>query len=332
MPKMDFPHFDGCDARVWLDKCSAYFALYQIPLVFRVSVASIHMSGAATHWFQTYKLTPGYQHWDQFTAVVVSEFEVDTDRSKMMELLNLKQTGLVDDYRKSFEHLVYHIKLYDNTLSNTMLTTQFILGLKDELRSQMEMQLLESIARVGILASIQEKLLDKTQCRVSKPYVPKLQHTSAKSDSKTPFTSNDLWKARQLREHRHANGLCFKCGDKFIPRHKCAATPPETPHAQVAMLTHQVADGGELLSDDLLNALEGHLASAEDECFVPLNATSSTTSNRVIHLRALIKKQVLSILVDSGNSHSFLNAGMLSRIPYTATAAKCMTVRVANGQ
>jgi hypothetical protein len=49
MPKMDSLHFDGCDARIWLDKFSAYFALYQIPPTFRVSVASIHMFGAAAH-------------------------------------------------------------------------------------------------------------------------------------------------------------------------------------------------------------------------------------------------------------------------------------------
>jgi hypothetical protein len=35
-----------------------------------------------------------------------------------------------------------------------MLTTQFILGLKDELRSQLEMQLTDSIVKDDILASI----------------------------------------------------------------------------------------------------------------------------------------------------------------------------------
>jgi hypothetical protein len=125
----------------------------------------------------------------------------------MMESLNLRQTCPIDDYRKSLEHLVYHIKLYDNTLSNTMLTTQFILGLKDELRSQVEMQQPDSVARAGILASIQEKLLDKTQHRVSKSYSPKQHHTLVKSDNKTTFTPTDLWKVRQLREHRRANGL-----------------------------------------------------------------------------------------------------------------------------
>jgi hypothetical protein len=57
MPKMDFPMFDGTDVHIWLDKCLAYFALYQIPAAFRVSAASLHMTGVAAHWFQTYKLT-----------------------------------------------------------------------------------------------------------------------------------------------------------------------------------------------------------------------------------------------------------------------------------
>jgi hypothetical protein len=56
--------FEGTDARIWVDKCVAYFALYQIPPNFRVSAASIHMIGDAAHWFQTYKLTLEFQNWE----------------------------------------------------------------------------------------------------------------------------------------------------------------------------------------------------------------------------------------------------------------------------
>jgi hypothetical protein len=94
MPKMDSPHFDGCDARIWLDKSVAYFALYQIPMAFRISTTSLHMIGVAVHWFQTYKLNPGYQNWDLFALAVVSEFEVDTHHMKTMELLSLKPTSI----------------------------------------------------------------------------------------------------------------------------------------------------------------------------------------------------------------------------------------------
>jgi hypothetical protein len=34
MPKMNSPHFNGDDAQIWLDKCLAYLALYQIPYAF----------------------------------------------------------------------------------------------------------------------------------------------------------------------------------------------------------------------------------------------------------------------------------------------------------
>jgi hypothetical protein len=154
MPMMDFPYFDGADVRVWINKCSAYFALYQIPSSFHVTAASIHLSGPAAHWFHTYKLTPGYQWWEQFVSAVMTEFEFDVHRSKTMELLNLKQRGTIDEYHKQFEQLVYHIKLYDHSLSTTMLTAQFLLGLKPELCYLVEMQLPDSIARATMLAAI----------------------------------------------------------------------------------------------------------------------------------------------------------------------------------
>jgi hypothetical protein len=56
-------------------------------------------------------------------------------------------------------HLVYHIRLYDASSSNTILIAQFIMGLKDELKLPIEMQLPDS------MATIQEKLLDKGQKR-----------------------------------------------------------------------------------------------------------------------------------------------------------------------
>jgi hypothetical protein len=93
------------------------------------------MIGVVAHWFQSYKHTPGFQLWDHFALAVVAEFVVDTHKAKTMELLFLRQTGSMEEYRKCFEQLVYTIKLFDNTLSSTMLTTQFLLGLKPELKS-----------------------------------------------------------------------------------------------------------------------------------------------------------------------------------------------------
>jgi hypothetical protein len=84
--------------------------------------------------------------------------------------------------------------------------------------------------------------------------------------------------------------------------------------AQLASITRHNGDGGALLRDAMLSALEVHFASIEDDCYLSLNAIARTQNNRVIHLRALVNNQVLSILVDSGSSHTFLNAAMLHRL------------------
>jgi hypothetical protein len=118
---------------------------------------------------------------------------------------------------------VCHIRLYDSSVSPTMLTAQFILGLKEELRFPIEMQLMDSVAKATVFASLQEKLLEKNQKHVVKSYNYKQQGSVGKSNSKPSVTPSDMWKARQLKEHKMANGLCLKCGDKFVPQHKCAA-------------------------------------------------------------------------------------------------------------
>jgi hypothetical protein len=160
-----------------------------------VSAASIHLIGAVAQWFQTYKQSVEFQNSDQFEAVVISKFAVDTHHSKTMELLSLKQTGSVEDYRCDFEQLVYHIRLYDGALSATMLTAHFIMCLKDELRFPIEMQLPESVTKVVVVAAIQEKLLEKNQKRGMKQGGFKTSFQS-KADTKTPFASCDMWKAR----------------------------------------------------------------------------------------------------------------------------------------
>jgi hypothetical protein len=91
------------------------------------------MSGSAAQWFQSFKHVAGAYQWEEFARAVVKEFEVDTHRSKTMQLLNLQQSGSVDEYQKSFEQLVYNIRLFDHSLSETMLTSQFLLGLKDDI-------------------------------------------------------------------------------------------------------------------------------------------------------------------------------------------------------
>ena len=175
LPRMDFPVFEGSDARVWIDKCESYFALYQIPVNLHVTSASLHMRDRAAHWFQSHKAMVGVLDWDQFKLAVCEEFEQHTHQDKMLELLTLKQTGAVEDYRTQFEQLVYHVKLFDKSISDTFLVTQFVLGLKHDLRALVEIQFPTTVSKAAQLALKHESLLSRTTKSSVRSYQPRVE-------------------------------------------------------------------------------------------------------------------------------------------------------------
>jgi hypothetical protein len=60
-----------------------------------------------------------------------------------------------------------------------------------------------------------------------------------RSDGKNAAANSDMWKAKQLKEYRRMNNLCFKHGDKYSPSHTCA-----TPTASLHMMEQSAEDGG----------------------------------------------------------------------------------------
>jgi ribosomal protein L32 len=239
---------------------------------------------------------------------------------KTMELLNLKQTGIVEDYKNQFDQLVYHIMLYDSSTSETMLVSQFLLGLKEELRQTVEMHLPNSVSQATTLASIQEHLTER-----SRPQARRV--VAAKSNNKSTFTSNKLWKARQLKEYRRANHLCFKCGEKFTPAHKCAG-----PQGVLNVMEHTTFDGGDFLSNEILEATESpQLCVLEGDCYMSLNVVFGQPRHKTVQLRAIVRNQAMIILIDSGSSHTFVISALVSRLQLHASPILPMNVKVANG-
>jgi predicted aspartyl protease len=92
-------------------------------------------------------------------------------------------------------------------------------------------------------------------------------------------------------------------------------------------------DGGEFLSDKILTSLESpRLCLLQDEGYIYLHAMSGQPQQGAIQLRALVKKQALVILVDSGSSHTFLNSSIAHKLQAPQTPIAHMTIRVANGE
>jgi hypothetical protein len=128
--------------------------------------------------------------------------------------------------------------------------------------------------------------VEKNQKRYTRTGSFKLPSSTTRPENRSQFAPADLWKARQLREHRRANGLCFKCGEKYVPGHKCPDTLAHVILTQLAATMGQGVDGGGFIPDEMLSALEVQ-NQGDVEFFLSLNAIIGTQNSKVIHLRAL---------------------------------------------
>jgi hypothetical protein len=254
-PKHDFPRFDGTLPNLWLDRCVAYFELYQVKQQSWVTTASLYVEGHAALWLQAFRQLHAQLDWPIFSQAVVEEFGPDEFQAQMHKLLQLKQTGTVAEYRLQFEVYMYHLLALDPALNTKFFVTQFLLGLKDEIRAAVRIQVPTSITRATVFAKIQEEELETCRHRHRHPPAGRPPMLPAPIPPRPPIppapvkVGDDFGREHQLRDFRRANNLCFRCGDRFSRDHQCKRQGAQ-------LLTIQVGEFGELLTDDAVHALE----------------------------------------------------------------------------
>lgn len=160
-PKGDFPWFDGDAPWIWLERCTSYFDLYQVPQHTWVTTASLYMEGLAAMWLQAFRQTHPGLTWPTFQAAVEEEFGYEEFEVQMHRFVQLRQTGTVQEYRQQFETSMYHLMALDPSLSSKFFVSQFLLGLKDELRLGVRLQSPNIITCAAVFARIQEEKLEK---------------------------------------------------------------------------------------------------------------------------------------------------------------------------
>jgi hypothetical protein len=253
MPKMNFPRFSGEHPRIWRDQCLDYFRVFNISPMLWLTTATLHLDGNAAVWLQAYKQRHELSGWPQFITVVEAEFGGDDQRKFMKTLLQLKQTGSVNEYIVEFQRLVYQVSMFNPHYDTNFFISQFIQGLKFELRGVVESHIPDTLERAYLIAKVQQELLDDTPKKMQRQY-GRSETTVGKFDMQPKptlkFSTGDLWKDRQLRDYRRANGLCFKCGEKYDPTHVCGQKQAATLNAM------QDGEGPVLLAEEVLNMLE----------------------------------------------------------------------------
>ncbi|XP_026451508.1 uncharacterized protein LOC113351792 [Papaver somniferum] len=105
-------------------------------------------------------------------------------------------------------------------------------------------------------------------------------------------------------QKRREKGLCYNCDEVFQAGHKCIKQ-------QIHMLS---ADDEESKQSGEESPLESPLSpSQEEEVEISVHDLAGNVSHNTIRIEGTVKKQPLTILIDSGSTHSFLDPAAASR-------------------
>lgn len=268
---------------------------------------------------------------DRLCQLVFEPFDKDQYPLLLKQFTGLRQTGFVAEYVEEFERLAHGLLLYNPAYDDTYFVTEFVNGLKEEIRSVIALHRPSDVVSASALACLQEEELSKGRLRSvgrdwQKPAVRQSTDRPRSTESdKVKFLSGRQEsedKLMSLRDHRRKHGLCFKCGEKWSNTHTCPA--------KVSL--HVIE---ELL--DALTPVEVSVELPEEEFSEDIiSVVTSEYGNvqkrrRTLKLCGCIGKQEILILVDLGTVATFISDSLVDRLQLDTVATEPTKFMAADG-
>jgi len=329
-PKHFFPTFNGEDVHRWLYKCAQYFEIEEIANIDKLRIASYYLKGVALYWHQNFLRSAENQRatWEEYVEAISCRFEGQQD--PLEELMELKQQGNLEEYIQDFDILWNKAEINEKQF-----LVIFLRGLDLEIKNTVKMFEPKTLKHAYNLARLQANTLSykkfsSSSKRYSSPIMttqPHLSPTPNSTQSQTtmhntpikpnpapwhnnPSTStykNSIKPTKSLKnqefEERRLKGLCFWCDDKFVPGHRCRnkmwyslSITEEEDEVTIEEPTGDDLQARELSPHISLDALEG------------------TVGLNTMKVTGRMDRTTVSILIDLGSTHNFLNAEMTLKL------------------
>lgn len=139
--------------------------------------------------------------------------------------------------------------MHNSHYDDMFYTPQYIKGLKEEIRGTVEAHMPTSVHKASIIAKVQHGVMERSKARTNRNANQPKPYFQPKPNTKQPQQPGSLWRDRQLRGYRKASGLCYSCGEKFVPGHMEVCPKRNRPQANAIIMN----DLDRELSDEVLN-------------------------------------------------------------------------------
>ena len=304
-------------------------------------MASFHMDGEALVWFQDCEASRVFMAWESFVEALLIRFGSSAYEDPMEALTRLRQTSNVIGYKGQFKALSNRIRDF----SENHKLSCFLNGLRDEIRLPIKMLNPKTLNEAFGLAKIQEeyvmsskKFLKSSSLEVTKPSVL-VPRPDTRLDSKFKLPLQRLSPTQM--EERRKKGLCYNCDEKFQPGHHCkyaklflleGLCPFQRPSSNVKLVELNKGDCALAYNFDV-----PHLASVESEhnvleLEITLYALLGSPSSGTMRIKGTINGHWIIILIDTSNTHDFLDATIISKLQLHLDPTVSFEVKVANGE
>ncbi|KAA8547400.1 hypothetical protein F0562_003736 [Nyssa sinensis] len=169
---------------------------------------------------------------------------------------------------------------------------------------------------------IVEKALAKKNKVYSKSYNSSLP-TSSKSMEPAPKPMESATAMKKMTqkelEERRMKGLCYGCDEKYFRGHVCKKK-------QLFVIE---AEEEEDVFEDVVQEMEKE--DVQEELQISVHALSGSLSYKTMRIKEKVKKNMVTILIDSGSTHNFLDPAMAKRTGASIQFTNPLTVVVADG-
>ncbi|XP_040872598.1 uncharacterized protein [Glycine max] len=302
------------------------------------------MDGRALAWFQWMTSNGQLTSWPVFLQALHARFAQSQYEDPTGALFKLTQKGTVGDYLAEFEDLATRVV----GLPPPFLLSCFVSGLSPDIRRDVQAMQPLTLAQAAGLAKLQkEKFLDhrlppkprNPAPTTQRPFIrPSPPTPSPKSFFPTPISTAPapLLTApprtpppvKRLSPEEVASrwerGLCFSCDEKYHRGHKCASRvfliiaaedDPPLPNLNPADPDPDPPDPPDI-----------------NPAQISLNTLAGNVAPEMLHLVGIISDHHIILLVDGGNTHSFIQEQLVTQLRLPCQDIPPLRVMIGNGQ
>ncbi|XP_026433888.1 uncharacterized protein LOC113331395 [Papaver somniferum] len=346
--------FDGENPRGWVQKSERYFHIHSTEENQKVSVASIFLEGKADKWFLNFQIGKPFLSWRELADGVCARFENPVDDNFIGSFNKLCQVTTVEEYFEQFESLKALMLSSNPHLNEQYFVMSFISGLKTEIKNSVLMFQPPTLLQAFSLSRMQEQKCVQ-QPKPSKPFQrsftnsfsntrpyqaslspfpPKpIQTTTTvsspftpKSGNSTPKSSPPLPPIKRLTQEqmtvRREKGLCYNCDVVYTPGHICK-------RQQLFMVQVEKPESSEEAEEEVFE--ETVESPVESDMDISLHALTGAVAGDTIRIPGTIKRHKVSILIDTGSTHSFIDCELARKLNCSISPTGHMLVIVVNG-